>query len=296
MGHLSSEQAPLLEDLEEAKARVRDAVAGVRRAIGVMSGKGGVGKSVVAVNLAVALAQRGSRVALFDADLQGPSVPKMLGLRGQPLRIDTEGRLRPIPGPAGLGVQSMDFFLQGAEPLEWEGPAGEAAPLRSAMEAAALADLLGRTAWGELDALVIDLPPGADRLPELAGWLPRLGALAVTIPSEVALLAVERSLRRAHAARIPLLGLVENCASTVCEACGAEGPLYREANAAPLAAAHGIEVVARLPFDPALARAADVGAVYLEGAGRASPTGRAFAALAKRITTLHDGALEADTW
>jgi len=298
MGHLTSEsEATLLEDLAEARARVRDAVAGVKRAVAVMSGKGGVGKSVVAVNLAVALAQRGMRVALFDADLQGPSVPKMLGLRGQPLRIDTDGRLRPVPGPAGLGVQSMDFFLQGAEPLEWEGPAGEAAPLRSAMEAAALADLLGRTAWGELDALVIDLPPGADRLPELAGWLPRrLCALAVTIPSEVALLAVERSLRRAHAARVPLIGLVENCASTVCDACGAEGPLYREASAAPLAAAHGIEVVARLPFDPALARAADAGTVYLEGAGRASPTGRAFAALAERIATLHDGALEADTW
>ena len=297
MGHLSFDsEAALLEDLAEARARVRDAVAGVQRVVAVMSGKGGVGKSVVAVNLAVALAQRGSRVALFDADLQGPSVPKMLGLRGQPLRIDTDGRLRLIPGPAGLGVQSRDFFVHGSEPLEWEGPAGEAGALRSAMEAAALADLLGRTAWGELDALVVDLPPGADRLPELAGWLPRLSALAVTIPSEVALLAVERSLRRAHAARVPLLGLVENCASAVCDACGAEGPLYREASAEPLAAAHRVEVVARLPFDPALARAADSGTVYLEGAGRASPTGRAFAALAERIATLHDGALEADTW
>jgi ATP-binding protein involved in chromosome partitioning len=288
--------APPLQDLAEARARVRDAVASVRRAVAVMSGKGGVGKSVVAVNLAVALAQQGQRVALFDADLQGPSVPKMLGLRGQPLRIDTDGRLRLVPGPSGVGVQSMDFFLQGAEPLEWEGPAGETAPLRSAMEAAALADLLGRTAWGELDALVVDLPPGADRLPELAGWLPRLVALAVTIPSEVALLAVERSLRRAHAARIPLLGIVENCASAVCDACGAEGPLYREGSAAPLAAAHGVEVVASLPFDPALARAADAGTVYLEGPRRASPTGRAFAALAQRIATLHDGDLEAETW
>jgi len=288
---------PALEDLAEARARVQAAVADVRRAVAVMSGKGGVGKSVVAVNLAVALAQRGLRVALLDADLQGPSVPKMLGLRGQPLRIDTEGRLHPIPGPAGLVVQSMDFFLQGEEPLEWEGPAGEAAPLRSAMEAAALADLLGRTEWGALDALVIDLPPGADRLPELAAWLPgKLCALAVSIPTEVALLAVERSLRRAHAARVPLVGLVENCASALCSACGAEGPLYREASAEPLARAHGLEVVARLPFDPALARAADSGALYLEGGGRASPTGRAFAALAERVATLQDAALEADSW
>ena len=245
------EGAPF-EDLEEARARVAEAVAGVRRAVAVMSGKGGVGKSLVAVNLAVALVQRGERVGLFDADFQGPSVPKMLGLRGQ--------------------------------------------PLRSAMESAALADLLGRTKWGELDTLVIDLPPGADRLPELAGWLPRLCALAVAIPTEVALLAVERSLRRAHAARVPVLGLVENCASALCGACGAEGPLYREAGAEALAEAHGIEIVARLPFDPALARAADAGVLYLEGPGRASAAGRSFAALAERVATLHSGALEADTW
>jgi ATP-binding protein involved in chromosome partitioning len=190
----------------------------------------------------------------------------------------------------------MDFFLQGSEPLEWEGPAGEAAPLRSAMESAALADLLGRTRWGELDALVIDLPPGADRLPELAGWLPGLCALAVSIPTEVALLAVERSLRRAHAARVPLIGLVENCASALCGACGAEGPLYREASAEALAAAHGLEIAARLPFDPALARAADTGSLYLEGPGRASAAGRAFAALAERVAAIQHGAREADTW
>jgi hypothetical protein len=95
---------------------------------------------------------------------------------------------------------------------------------------------------------------------------------------------------------VPLVGLVENCASALCEACGAEGPLYREASAEPLARAHGLEVVARLPFDPALARAADAGTLYLEGSGRASPTGRAFAALAERVATLQDAALEADSW
>jgi ATP-binding protein involved in chromosome partitioning len=298
VGHLSTPatEPEAFEPLEAARARVAHAVSGIRRTLAVMSGKGGVGKSVVAVNLAVALAQRGERVGIFDADLQGPSVPKMLGLRGQPLRIGTDERLHPVPGPVGLAVQSMDFFLQGSEPLEWEGPAGEAAPLRSAMESAALADLLGRTAWGELDVLVVDLPPGADRLPELAGWLPRVCALAVSIPTEVALLAVERSLRRAQAARVPLIGLVENCASALCSRCGQEGPLYHEASAEPLARALGIEIVARLPFDPALARAADAGSLYLEGPGRGSPTGRAFAALAERIATAHHAAGEADTW
>jgi ATP-binding protein involved in chromosome partitioning len=295
VGYLSAD-ALELEDLPQARARVAAAVGDVDRIVAVMSGKGGVGKSVVAVNLALALAQRGLRVGIFDADLQGPSVPKMLGLRGAPLRVGSDERLRPVSGPAGLAVQSMDFFLQGSEPLEWEGPMGEAGPLRSAMESAAIADLLGRTTWGALDALVVDLPPGADRLPEIASWLPRAMALAVTIPTEVALLAVGRSLARARSARVPLIGLVENCASSVCAECGHEGPMYQEASVERMARHQGVEVVARLPFDPALARASDAGVPYLEGAGRTSAAGRAFAGLAQRIATLQDVSEEADSW
>ena len=157
----------------------------------------------------------------------------MLGLRGQPVRIGTDERLRPIAGPCGLAVQSMDFFLQGNQALDWEGADGSGATWRSALEQAALADLIGRTAWGELDCLVIDLAPGADRLPALVPFLTeRAVALAVAIPTEVALLAVERSLRRAFEARVPVLGLVENFASAVCGACGAEMALFREADPA----------------------------------------------------------------
>ena len=152
-----------------ARADAR-ALAGVERVVAVMSGKGGVGKSAVAVNIAAALAQGGRRVGLLDADLHGPSVAKMLGLRGQPVRIGSDERLRPVPGPAGLAVQSMDFFLQGEQALDWEGPDGEGATWRSALEQAALADLIGRTDWGALDCLVIDLAPGSDRLPALAVW------------------------------------------------------------------------------------------------------------------------------
>ncbi len=275
---------PLLEDVESARQRVASSLRGVGRIVAVASGKGGVGKSAVAVNLAVALAQRGHAVGLFDADLHGPSVAQMLGLRGQPVRLDGSDALVPIRGPLGLRVQSMDFFLQGNQPLDWDGDRGEGATLRSAMEQAALADLLGQTSWGELDHLVLDLAPGSDRLPALARWLPdRVGALFVTLPTEVALLAVERSLRRAWAARVPLVGLVENCASTTCSACGAEGPLYREASADALARELAVEVVARLPFDPALARAADRGEVFLEGAGAESAVGRALGELAQRV-------------
>jgi ATP-binding protein involved in chromosome partitioning len=273
-----------LEDIASARRRVADRLAPVSRVIAVMSGKGGVGKSAVAVNLALALAQRGLEVGLLDGDLHGPSVAKMLGLRGQPLRLVGEGTLRPVPGPRGLRVQSIDFFLQGNQPLDWEGEQGEAAALRSAMEQAALADLLACTEWGSLDVLVVDLAPGSDRLPAFAQWLRRgMAALAVTIPTEVALLAVERSLRRAYAARVPLVGLVENFASVVCPACGAEGPLYREAPVERLARDLAVDVVARIPFDAKLAQAADEGRVFLEGEGASSAAGRAFTALGERV-------------
>jgi ATP-binding protein involved in chromosome partitioning len=184
----------------------------------------------------------------------------------------------------------MDFFLQGNEPLDWEGARGEAAAVRGAMEDAALADLLGQTAWRELDLLLIDLAPGSDRLPALTRWLPpRVGALAVTIPTEVAMLAVERSLRRAYAARVPLIGLVENLASATCARCGAEAPLYREASADGLASRLGVPVMARIPFDPGLAEAADAGRVFLEGEGAASPAGAAFAGLAERVAAWQPG-------
>jgi ATP-binding protein involved in chromosome partitioning len=289
--------APPLEDLAIARGRIAERLAPVERVIAVMSGKGGVGKSAVAVNLALALAQRGARVGLLDADLHGPSVAKMLGLRGQPIRAGVDGLLRPAPGPAGLSVQSMDFFLQGNGALDWEGRDGEGAPLRSALEQAALGDLLGYTDWGPLEVLIVDLAPGADRLPAFAWSLPPVvGALAVAIPTEVAMLAVERSLRRAQEARIPLLGLVENLGSAVCARCGAEGPLFREASLDRLAHDLAVDVLARIPFDAELAAAADAGRPFLEGGARCSQAGRAFAALAERVAAWRHPGPQGETW
>jgi len=286
-----------LEEIASARRRVSERLAPVERVIAVMSGKGGVGKSAVAVNLALALAQRGLAIGLLDADLHGPSVAKMLGLRGQPLRLAADDTLRPVPGPRGLRVQSIDFFLQGNQPLDWEGEQGEAAAMRSAMEQAALADLLACTDWGSLDALIVDLAPGSDRLPAFAQWVRSgVAALAITIPTEVALLAVERSLRRAYAARVPLIGLVENFSSVVCPACGAEGPLYREAPVERLARDLAVEVIARIPFDAKLAQAADEGRVFLEGEGASSAAGRALAALAERVHAFELPGPEGDSW
>jgi len=275
-------RTPEFESHAEARARVAAGLAGVERVLCVMSGKGGVGKSAVAVHLALAFAQRGARVGLLDADLQGPSLAKMLGLRGRPLAVRS-GALLPVAGPGGLAVQSMDFLLQGSQALDWDGPAGEGAVLRSALEHAALADLLAETRWGRLDLLIADLPPGADRLPALAQLVPGCEALAVTIPSEVALLAVERSLRRAREARIPLLGLVLNMASHVCPGCGLHAPLYGEARVEALARALDVPVVARIPFERELAEALDAGRPRPIGGGKPTPSGAAFDELALRL-------------
>jgi len=262
-------------------------LADVGRVLAVMSGKGGVGKTAVASNLALALAGRGLRVGLLDADLNSPAVAKVLGLRGMPVRMK-DADLLPQPGPAGLAVQSMDFFLQGTQPLAWDGDAGEGAHLRSALEDAALADLLGQTRWGELDWLLVDLAPGADRLPALARLSSRIdGVLAVTIPTEVSLLAVERSARRVLDARIPLLGLVENMSSVVCPHCGREHGLFHEASAERLARELDVPLLARLPFDARLAAAADAGRPFLGDASApseaASPAAAVFAKLAGQV-------------
>lgn len=256
---MQPEPAPAFEDLAIVRARIAERLSECGRTLAVMSGKGGVGKSFVAVHLALALARRGLRVGLLDADLNSPSVAKMLGLRGQPLRATASG-LRPIPGPQGLAVQGMDFFLQGSQPLAWDGPAGEGSGQRSALEESALADLLGATEWGALDVLLIDLAPGPDRLTALVHLLPALsGAIAVTIPTEVSLLAVERSVRRAFEAGVSMLGVVENLASSVCAHCGAEGPLFREASTDATASQLDLVVLARIPFDARAASAVDAG-------------------------------------
>lgn len=276
--------SPELRELADVRARVGLRLAGVGRTIAVMSGKGGVGKSLIAVQLALGLARRGLRVALLDADLNSPSVARMLGLRGQPLRATATG-LQPIEGPLGVGVQSMDFFLQGEQALAWDGADGEGAPWRSALEHAALADLLGETEWGARDVLVIDLAPGPDRLPALAHVLPALsGALVVTIPTEVSLLSVQRSVRRAREARVALIGLVENLGSAVCMHCGGEGPLFREVPVAARARDLDLELLARVPFDPALSQAVDAGRPLLTAeSGAGSAIGDVFERLAERV-------------
>ena len=236
--------------VEQQHARLRERLAGVRWIIAVVSGKGGVGKSSLTANLANCFALDGERVGVLDADLNGPTMAKMLGVRGQRLVMDADG-VTPPASALGVKVMSMDLLLPSdATPLTWQAPTqDEAHTWRGAMEANALREFLADTAWGALDVLLIDLPPGTDRLATITGLVPSLaGTIIVTIPSDVSHLVVRKSITVASEAKAPVLGLVENMAGMFPGPAGVD--LARKA---------GIPFLGRVPFDPELALAADRG-------------------------------------
>lgn len=262
LGQVAAQQARL-------GARLRE----VRAILAIVSGKGGVGKSSITANLAGAFALAGARVGVLDADLNGPSMATMLGVRGRTLAVSAAG-VEPPSGALGIGVMSMDLLLAGdATPLTWDAPSqAEAYTWRGTMEANALREFLADTAWGALDLLLIDLPPGTDRLATITGLLPALaGTVIVTIPSDVSGLIVRKSITVARAAPAPVLGVIENMAGAF-PGPGAEG----------LAHDSGVPFLGRVPFDPALAAAADRGTPYVAAAPEA-PAARALTAIADHL-------------
>jgi ATP-binding protein involved in chromosome partitioning len=257
------------------QARLRERLAAVDAVVAVVSGKGGVGKSTVTANLAGCLALDGARVGVLDCDLNGPTMAKLLGVRGRRLRL-VAGGVEPPEAAPGVRVMSMDLLLPSDEAaLTWEAPTqDEAHTWRGTMEANALRELLADTAWGALDVLVLDLPPGTERLATVAALVPAFaGCVVVTIPSEVAQLVVRRSITAARQAGVPLLGLVENMAG-----------LFPGADGTRLAAEAGIPLLGRIPFDPALAAAGDRGET-IAGLAPESPAARALGDLAAALRT-----------
>lgn len=250
----------ILGQVAEQTQRLQARMAGVRHSLAVMSGKGGVGKSAVSVNLAAALAVSGCRVGILDADLNGPTVARMLGISGTRPILKPDGVL-PVVGPAGLKVMSMDLFLPSEEaPVEWDGPPTETYVWRQTMEATAVREFLTDTLWGELDLLIIDLPPGSDRLPNLYSLLPRLsGSVVVTLPSEISQFVVHKSITAARKLGSPLLGLIENMAGYLCPGCETLRPLFPTGKAESLAARYGICYLGSIPFDPRLCECGDRG-------------------------------------
>jgi ATP-binding protein involved in chromosome partitioning len=264
----------IVGQVEAQQARLANRLREVKAILAVVSGKGGVGKSSITANLAGAFALAGCRVGVLDADLNGPSMATMLGVRGRTMPVTAEG-VEPPAGALGIRVMSMDLLLAGdATPLTWEAPSqAEAHTWRGTMEANALREFLADTAWGALDLLLIDLPPGTDRLATIMGLVPALaGTVIVTIPSDVSRLVVGRSITVARAGPAPVLGLVENMTGMF------------PGSAEALARDSAVPFLGRVPFDPALAEAADRGVPYVA----VDPAAPAAVALTAIAGTLRD--------
>ena len=209
----------------------------IRNIIAIASGKGGVGKSATAVNLALALRADGARVGVLDADIYGPSMPRMLGVKGQPQTLNN----RIVPQQAhGLQVMSIGFMVEEDTPMIWRGP----------MVTSALQQLLTETNWESLDYLIIDLPPGTGDIQlTLAQKVPVSGCLIVTTPQDIALLDARKAVQMFRKVEMSVLGIVENMSTHICSQCGHEEPIFGSGGGARMAEQYDVPLLGQLPLD-----------------------------------------------
>ena len=238
-----------------AEQHDKDLLPGVKHKIVVMSGKGGVGKSTVAVNIAAGLAKRGHSVGILDADIHGPSVPRLLGATGERLEM-FNGRIRPAEVLPRLKVISIDYFLEERDaPVVWRGP----------VKMGALRQFIEDVDWGDLDYLIVDLPPGTGDEPlTIAQLIPKAdGVVIVTTPQDIALTSVRRSIRFAGLVKLRVLGLVDNMNGFVCPHCGQEAEGLGGSLAFQAAMEYGVPYLGKVPLDTRVARSADSGRPFV---------------------------------
>ena len=221
---------------------------GIRSVVAVASGKGGVGKSTTSVNLALALARLGQRVGLLDADIYGPSQPRMLGITGKPTSPDGK-KLRPMEN-YGVRVMSMGFLVEEDAPMIWRGP----------MVQSALQQMLTDVEWGELDVLVVDLPPGTgDAQLTMAQRVPLAGAVIVSTPQDIALLDARKALNMFRKVDVPVLGIIENMSYFLCPHCGGRSEIFSHGGARATAEKFGVDFLGEIPLDLAIREQTDAG-------------------------------------
>lgn len=246
-------------------------IEGVRNVIAVASGKGGVGKSTVAANLALALQAEGARVGVLDADVYGPSQPRMLGLKGKPETTDNR-RILPMSAH-GLQVMSIGVLVETDQAMIWRGP----------MATQALQQMLSETLWQDLDYLIVDLPPGTGDIQlTLAQRIPVAGAVTVTTPQEVAVDDVRRAVAMFAKVRIPVLGVVENMSTHICSSCGHEDDIFGRGGGERIAAESGLCFLGQLPLQADVGRSTDQG-VPIVVAEPNHPASLRFGELARRV-------------
>jgi ATP-binding protein involved in chromosome partitioning len=244
---------------------------GVSNLLAVASGKGGVGKSTVAVNFALALSQEGARVGILDADIYGPSQPRMLGLMGRRPETRDGKTLEPLEAH-GLEAMSIGFLVDDQQPMAWRGP----------MVTSALNQLLTQTRWGDLDYLVVDMPPGTGDIQlTLAQRVPVSGAVIVTTPQDIALADARKGLEMFQKVNVPVLGVVENMSVHVCSNCGHEERIFGERGGSDLASQYGVPLLGALPLDRRIRLETDEGKPTV-AADPTGPLARAFREAALR--------------
>jgi ATP-binding protein involved in chromosome partitioning len=276
----------IAEQVAEQRARISEGLAGVRHLVAVSSGKGGVGKSTLTLHLAGALRARGLRIAILDADFNGPSQARMAGVQGA-LFLPGSHKVALPRTSNGIGVFSMGSLVPEVEALEFESTAhGESHTWRATREFALLGEILGSFEWGALDLLMFDLPPGAERTVQYADFLgPETSFLLVTIPSEVSRGVVARSVAALSKGPNRILGYVENMSGYYCRDCDAIKPLF--VSPKPVEGARGrpssleIPCLGTVPFDPELARHCDWGIPLAELPE--TPVGRALEQVAQQL-------------
>jgi ATP-binding protein involved in chromosome partitioning len=246
-------------------------VPGVKNIVAVASGKGGVGKSTTAVNLALALAAEGARVGVLDADIYGPSQPMMLGITGRPESRDGKS-LEPMTGH-GVQAISIGFLIDVDTPMVWRGP----------MVTQALEQLLKDTRWEDVDYLVVDMPPGTGDIQlTLAQKVPVTGAVIVTTPQDIALIDARKGLKMFEKVGIPILGIVENMSTHICSKCGHEEHIFGAGGAERMAKEYGVELLGSLPLDISIREQADSGKPTVV-ADPDGPIAEAYRAIARRV-------------
>jgi ATP-binding protein involved in chromosome partitioning len=243
----------------------------VRNIIAIASGKGGVGKSTVAANLALALAAEGARVGVLDADIYGPSQPTMLGISGQPSSKDGK-TFDPLQGH-GVQASSIGFLIDPDQPMVWRGP----------MVTSALQQLLTLTNWNDIDYLVIDMPPGTGDIQlTLAQQVPVTGAVIVTTPQDIALLDATKGLRMFEKVGVPILGVIENMATHICSQCGHVEHIFGEGGAAKMSQKFNVDMLGSLPLDIRIREDADSGLPTVVAAPD-SEIAKTYKAIARRV-------------
>ena len=268
--------APLTLELEadiraHAVQRNLKPLADVKNVVAVASGKGGVGKSTVAVNLALAWAAQGAKVGVLDADIYGPSQPLMLGLTGQRPTSPDGKHLRPLASH-GVSAMSIGFLVDAEQPMVWRGP----------MVTQALTQLLGETQWGALDYLVVDMPPGTGDIQlTLAQRVPVAGAVIVTTPQDIALADARKGLKMFEKVSVPVLGIVENMSVHVCSNCGHSEHVFGAGGGERMAREYGVRLLGELPLDAQIRAEADGGRPTVVAAPDA-PRARPYFEMARR--------------